>query len=157
MKYFFLFLLLLPSVSAIAVTPTSLDYGEMERNEIVIREILVVNTLDHKNQFQVSGMHTERFYLDAKESKVLEIPLEVVDKDNGKYEDYVRIEEMYDTMVNAVTIPVVYRVRGGKFTAESLDLHGVDVYNPETISFAILAALGLLGVGIYGWRRKKSN
>ncbi len=154
MKYFFLLLLFLPTVSAVAVTPTSIDFGELERGKVVVREVLVVNTLDTKNEFQVSGVYSDSFSLDAKESKVLEVPLEVVDQEDGKYEDYLRVEEVHDTLVNAVSIPVVYRVRGGTFTDERLNLHGVDVYDPETISFAIVAALGLLGVGIYGWRRK---
>ena len=155
MKYIFLFFLFLPMVSAVAVTPTSLDFGEMERGEVSVREVLVVNTLDESNQFIVSGMYTEKFTLGAKESKIIEVTLEVVDQENGRFEDYVRIEEVHDNVVNAISIPVVYRVRGGKFTDESLNLAGVEVYDPETISFAILAALGLMGVGIYGWRRRK--
>lgn len=155
MKTFFLFLLLLPLAGAVAVTPTSLDYGELARGETVTREILIVNTLPHTQDFQITGMYSDTFSLAAGEKKKISIPLEVVDEENGKHTETLRVEEVYsDTLVNAVSIPVVYRITGGAHTDETFNFDGVTTYNKENILFFVILGIAIVGGGIYCWKKK---
>tara|TARA_Y100000310_G_scaffold310408_1_gene355618 strand:- start:171 stop:662 length:492 start_codon:yes stop_codon:yes gene_type:complete len=159
MRYFFLFLLLLPCVSGLAVTPTSLDYGSLSRGEEVVREILVVNTLDETVAFEVRGFFETSFSLDAREQIVLSLPLYVSDLKDGEYTDTLEIAEVYDTnLVHAVAIPVHYHVSGGAFSNVSLDFSQVDVAKKRNVSLAVVFAGSFLSVCAYGlYRRKKDK
>ena len=87
----------------------------------------------------------------------VEVNVELIkDKEDGDYEDYLVVKENYGSnLVNAVSIKVVYRVEGGDFSNENLNLEDVKVGD---YGFSILygiALVGLLGVGSFGYIRKK--
>ncbi len=156
MRYLLLFLLMLPSVSAVAVTPTSLDFGGVSRVETTVREVLIVNTLDFPVEYHVSGMYEDRFVLLPKEKRVMNVTLRA-DVDDGMYEDVLQIEEVYGgNLLQGITLPVTYTVRGGDFSDTKFDFAALRINDAETLSKYILLTGGLLGLGIYGWRRKKS-
>ena len=79
MKYFLFFLLLLPSVTALAVTPTNLHFGSVERGEIITREVLVVNTLEQNIDVIISGVYSDEFNLGPLESRIIGVELEIFD------------------------------------------------------------------------------
>ncbi|MBT3323512.1 hypothetical protein HN681_01585 [archaeon] len=152
---FFLFLFL-PVVSGLAVTPTSLDFGEVSRGEIVVRELLIINNENFPVEFEIEGFYDDSFILFEGESALIDVELKVIDKEDGDYEDYLVVKENYGSnLVNAVSIKVVYRVEGGDFSNENLNLEDVKVGD---YGFSILygiALVGLLGVGSFGYIRKK--
>ncbi|MDP3918356.1 MAG: hypothetical protein Q8Q35_00425 [Nanoarchaeota archaeon] len=154
MKYLLFFILLLPTVLGVAVTPTSLDFGEVERGEEVVRELLVINNEDFTKEYKVGD---EEFFLFPGEDRLIPVSLEVVDKEDGKYEEYLKVEEKYSSeLVNIVSIRIVYRVNGGKFTDEKLDFSSIKVRKSFPY-MALLSGIGLLGVGIYGWKRRRQK
>jgi hypothetical protein len=158
MKYVFLFLFLLPMVSALAVTPTSLDFGELERGASAVREVLVVNTETEVLSFRLRGFQEEEFKLEGKESRVITLSFTVGDISDGSYDDVLYIEEVYASFSHGVAIPVQYYVKGGDSSDIALDLAGVNVagsFDMERLSMFIVLGGSLLGVGLYGWRRRK--
>lgn len=161
MKILFFFLLLLPMASALAVTPTSLDFGELARGETATREILVINTLSQTHEFRVTGVYSEDFSLDAHEKKKISITLDPVDEDDGMHTDVLRVEEVYgDNLVNAVSLPVVYRIRGGAYTDETLNLDSVQMKDPERVAFIVLFGIAIVGACSYAlvsFRKKRKS
>ena len=127
MKYIFLFLFLLPSVSALAVTPTSVDFGEVERGVFIEREILIVNTIGSSVVFNIKGFYEESFTLQENEKRIIKVPLERIDVDDGMYVERLVVEENYGAHItNSVTLPIVFRIKGGEFTNKDLNLEAVE-------------------------------
>tara|TARA_Y100000310_G_scaffold196122_1_gene196135 strand:- start:8 stop:493 length:486 start_codon:yes stop_codon:yes gene_type:complete len=158
MKYIIIFLLFLPMVSGLAVSPTSLDFGEVARGDNVVREVLVVNNEDITVSYEIVGLYADSFSLDVGESVVVPVSLEVVDKDDGKYEDMVTIEAHYGSnIVNAVSIPVVYRVSGGDYSEVSFNFDDVKVKGTEWSWWHIVAGVSLLGVGGFAYHKRRKN
>jgi len=159
MKFIFLFIFLLPMASALAVTPTSLDFGELARGETATREILVINTLSQTHEFRMTGVYSEDFSLDAHEKKKISIILYPVDENDGMHTDVLRVEEVYgDNLVNAVSLPVAYRIRGGAYTNETLNFDSVHMKDPERVAFIVLLGIAAVGAGSYAlvyFRKKK--
>lgn len=156
MKYFLFLILFLPMVSGLAVSPTSLDFGEVARGEEVVREVLVVNNEEVKVEYKFVGLYVDSFSLSEGESKVIPVTLEVVDKEDDKYEDMLTIEAHYGSnIVNAVSIPVVYRVSGGSYTKVSFNFDDVKVRGTEWSWLHVVAGVSLLGVGAFSYHRKR--
>ncbi len=157
MKKIILFIFLfLPVVSGLAVTPTSLDFGEISRGEIIVRELLVVNNENFPVEFEIEGFYDDSFILFEGESALVDVELKVIDKEDGDYEDYLVVKENYGSnLVNAVSIKADYRVEGGDFSNVSFNLEDVKV---KGYGFSILygiALVGLLAVGSFGYLRKR--
>ena len=153
-KIIFFFLLFLPFVSGLAVTPTSLDFGSLSRGEEVYRELLVVNNENFPLEFSISGFYSEEFVLFDGESALVDVKLRVIDLEDGDYVEYLRVEEVYGSnLVNAVSVKASYRVDGGDFSSDSLNLEGVKV-KKGIPWFLGLGVIGLLGVGVYGYMKK---
>jgi hypothetical protein len=92
MKFFIIFLLLMPCVSALAVTPTT-----------VSDNFLVINTLDEQSDFIIkSGFFEERITLDAKAQQEFFI--------NDDYSEAIYIYEIQDIeglgIVNSIKLDV---------------------------------------------------
>ncbi|MBL7052038.1 MAG: hypothetical protein ISS01_03020 [Nanoarchaeota archaeon] len=152
---FFLFLFL-PCVSGLAVTPTSLDFGEISRGETVVRELLIINNENFPVEFEIEGFYDNSFILFESESNLVNVELKIIDKEDGDYEDFLVVKENYGSnLVNAVSIKVKYRVEGGDYSNVDLNLENVKV---KGYGFSILygiALVGLLGVGSFGYVRKR--
>jgi len=152
---FFLFFLL-PLVQAVAVTPTNLDFGVLERGEDVSRELLVVNNGEEKLDYRIRGVYNDDFVLDPGERILLTVKLEVVDKEDGKYEDVIRVEEIVGmNLVNAITIKVKYKVKGGDFSSEYLDFENVKTKKQKFPYLYVVVGVFLLSLGVYGVFSKK--
>jgi LPXTG-motif cell wall-anchored protein len=154
-KIIFLFLFLLPSVAALSVSPTTLNLGEIERGEEVVREVMVVNTQDKEIEILFRGMYYETSSLDPYEKKVFDIPFKVIDQENGDYIDYLYIqEEISPNVAQALGIKVSYRVVGGEYSNDEIQ------FGEENQSYSIigiLAGLSLLGVGTFGYLKRKRS
>lgn len=93
MKYFILFFLLLPAVSALAVTPTHLDCTENNQ-----QQLLIINTLNITN-FSITGAYSENFTLKNNESRMIVFTCNDI--------DYLKIEEIYtEYLSNSILIPI---------------------------------------------------
>jgi hypothetical protein len=161
MKYFFLFfLILLPTVTALAITPTEIDFGELERGQTVTRELLIINTLDQKTTITINGIYKDSFVLKPNEKKLLQIPFTPIDKEDGIYKEDLIIQEDYGTnLVNAIRIPVHYKINGGKFSYEDLNLEGIKTDKRGIPLPFMIGAGSLLTIGTAGiiQKRKKNN
>ena len=153
-KIIFFFFLFLPFVSGLAVTPTSLDFGSLERGSEVYRELLVVNNENFPIEYKISGFYSKEFVLFDGESILVDVRLKAVDLEDGDYSEYLRVEEVYGSnLVNAISVKVNYRVDGGDYSYDSLNLEGVEVAKGIPW-FLGIGVVGLLGVGVYGYRKK---
>jgi hypothetical protein len=155
MKYFLFFLLLLPSVTALAVTPTNLHFGSVERGEIITREVLVVNTLEQNIDVIISGVYSDEFNLGPLESRIIGVELEIFDLSDGRYIEELIIEEDFSsTVVNRISLPVKYHVLGGNFDFSALDLENIESGKKRSWLTYVLGT-SVLGVGTLGYIRKK--
>jgi hypothetical protein len=153
-KIIFFFLLFLPGVSGVAVTPTSLDFGSLARGEEVYRELLVVNNENFPIEYKMSGFYSEEFILFDGESSLVNVKLRIVDQEDGDYTEYLRVEEVYGSnLVNAISVKANYRVSGGDYSSDSLNLEGVEVAKGVPWILGI-GVIGLLGIGAFGYMRK---
>ncbi len=102
MKIFFLFFLLLPAVSALAVSPTSLDLTDGSSGVMY-----VYNTLEKEVYFEIDGLQKENFTLIAGEVNSIEVS--IYGERPGHYEGELLVKEISeDGFVNAIVIPVEY-------------------------------------------------
>ena len=102
MKVLFFFFLLLPAVSALAVSPTSIDVTDGSK-----AVLYVYNTLNQEMYFEINGLHKENFTLAAGEKKIIEIS--VSGERPGHYEGEIIVKEISEgSFVNAIVIPVEY-------------------------------------------------
>ncbi len=102
MKLLFFFFLILPAVSALAVSPTNLDLTDGSTGKLY-----VYNTLDQETYFEIDGLQQENFTLAAGEIKTIEVSIH--GERPGHYEGEILIKEISeDAFVNAIIIPVEY-------------------------------------------------
>jgi len=106
MKFFFIFLLFMPMVSALAVSPTSLNYGYVEDYEV--RDLLVVNNLDEKAEYSLVFNEGESVELNPGEKHIFSIVI-----NSSVYNDRVLyVNEVVEdsSLINSVKIPLKYSV-----------------------------------------------
>ena len=143
MKIFFFFFLLIPMAAALAVTPTSLDISDKS-----LGKLYIYNTLNTTVNFQVHGIYTENFSLEANEVKVLEISYS--EGLPGRHETALRIEEIYEnSFVNAIEIPVYY---SGKMQESTKGFK-----NLEKIYLGVSMGLAFFLCAFYVWKRKRKK
>jgi hypothetical protein len=114
MRIFIIFLLLMPCVSALAVTPTT-----------VSDNFLVINTLDEQSDFIIkSGFHEERITLDAKAQQEFFI--------NDDYSEAIYIYEIQDIeglgVVNSIKLDVDKEERQGLLLDDVLIAKDFGIY-----------------------------
>ncbi len=110
MKYFFLFLIFIPNVFALAVTPISLDYGVVEYN--ATRQIKVFNNLEYGAEYSLSvvdldfKVEPQKAYLENGEGVVFN--LTIFPKDIGNFSLSVYVDELAEgaNVVNSVLLPL---------------------------------------------------
>ncbi len=125
MKYLILFFLLLPMVSAVAVSPATIDFNNNN-------EVTIINTLNDKVNINLSGIYSEDFVLDVNEIRKINL------EDNLDY-DYLLIEEGYKNgFINSIKIPVNH---GENFNEIYIVIPGILVG-------------GLLTLGVYKIRKR---
>lgn len=106
MKYFFIFLFLLPCTFAIAVSPISLDFNE--NSSFMERDLLIINNLDVGADYK---LHTNLFveptsiYLEPQEQYIFKI---IFNSSIHNYSDYILIDEIKQNslILNSVKIPI---------------------------------------------------
>lgn len=105
MRYFFLFLLLMPSAAAIAVTPTVLDMSGANEQ----RELLIINNVNDDVSYNISSdnavtIEPGTFALKKEESRIVKVSLK-----SFPHNSSLHIEEMRDgyTIINSVRIPII--------------------------------------------------
>ena len=109
-RYLFFFFLFLPCVSAIAVTPTTLDFGFVESFET--RELFVANNLDESAMYNITldeaWFKPITFYLEPNEIKVVNVTLASSQIDKKKL--YLFVDEIKEgsSIVNSVKLPVKF-------------------------------------------------
>lgn len=129
MKWIFLFLLLLPSVSALAVMPTSINLGELQRGDIIEREFQIVNTLDENVDVYINSdkqwiSSEDKIKLKDKEKISITI---IPNEEDGIYDGNIFITEVIDNdspfgIVNTIAIPYSLTIKGGRDVVENLDI-----------------------------------
>jgi hypothetical protein len=154
-KKIFLFILILPMVNALAVSPTTLNLGEIERGEVVNKEVMVVNNLGQDVDILFRGMYYNTYRLDPFEKKVFTVPFKIIDEPDGDYIEYLYIqEELSNAVANAIGIKIEYRVLGGDYSYEAISYESP---KKNYSILGILAGVGILGVGIFGYVKKKKK
>ncbi len=105
MRYFFLFLLLMPCAAAIAVTPTVLEFSEAN----VPRELLIINNVNDDVSYNISSgnavtIEHGTFALKKEESRIVKVSVR-----SFPHNSSLHIEEMRDgyTIINSVRIPII--------------------------------------------------
>ncbi len=135
MKILFFLFLCIPTVTALAVTPTTITVTEDAG-----AKLYVYNTLNQTMAFQIEGIYGENFTLTASALKIIEIPPE---KRGGN----LRIKEIYpEGFVNAIEIPVKVQKKNKESSL------GIGSF---PLTFASVLALTCISIGVYGWKRKK--
>jgi len=124
MKYYFLiFLILLPTVNALAITPTNLDFGIIERGETIERELMVFNNLNENVDIKLTSdsdfisFNENEFSLDLTNKKLVTIKAEPYLSD-GNYSNLIYITELSKTqqalnIVNTIAVPFTVNIKGG--------------------------------------------
>ncbi|MFH1456314.1 MAG: hypothetical protein ABIF40_05180 [archaeon] len=124
MKHFFLiFLILLPTVNALAITPTNLDFGTVQRGDFVERELMVFNNLNENVNIKLTSdsdfitFSENDFSLNITDKKLITIKSEPYLTD-GNYSNLIYITELSETqqalnIVNTIAIPDSINIKGG--------------------------------------------
>jgi hypothetical protein len=115
-------------VSALAVTPTILDCTQSN-----IQSLLVFNTLSKETRFNVSGAYQGLFTLQENQSKLITFECNEI--------NYLKIEEIYsENLRNAILIPVI-----------------TDTPTKSIPVIVYIASASLLGLAIYGFKRRRTK
>ncbi|MEA3378654.1 MAG: hypothetical protein U9Q69_03350 [Nanoarchaeota archaeon] len=110
MKYFFIFLFLLPTVSAIAITPIQLDFGDI--NGSAIREIKVYNNLESGADYTISNdiyAEPQTSYLEPQQSTKFRI---IIDSEHIPKTKELVIDEIKEdsSIINSIKIPLIFNI-----------------------------------------------
>lgn len=105
MRYFFLFLLLMPSAAAIAVTPTVLDMSGANEQ----RELLIINNVNDDASYNISSDHSVMIEPNSFSLKKEELRIVKVSVKSFPHNSSLHIEEMREgyTIINSVRIPII--------------------------------------------------
>ena len=136
MKYFLIFLLLIPFANALAVTPTT-----------VSDSFFVINNLDEKADYIVkSGNHEEHFSLTSFEQKELTL--------NQEYSDKIYIYEIHD--IHGLGVANSVKISVDKEKSQRLNLSEVKFGKSYDFWIYIVVAVVLLsGAWIFRKRIKE--
>ncbi len=140
MKFsFFLFLLLIPSVSALAVTPTSIDLRDGSE-----AQLYVYNTLEKEMDFRITGIYSENFTLGPLEEK--RIVFSYFGKNPGSFKSSILVQEIYTSeLTNGIEIPVTY---SGKIPER-------EAFTIPWFSMLSSLVIIILFIVLYLWNKKK--
>lgn len=141
---FFIFLLLIPAAYSIAVSPVSLDFGNVKADNEYGREVCIFNNIAAFSYYSLAmdnfsdiASFNSSFSLGTGGIKAIKVALNPSNFPEGNYSSFLFIEERPETdsfLVNRVGIKIRFSINKSGFNEKKgfdINISGISVNSPQ--------------------------